>query len=168
MSVTIAKANYPGFTENAQISGKRIVSYLNYGEGATKDAPKWIRIGGITGNSLSLSAGTNDAQTKDNGYWGESVITSKSLTYSCDMVMKRNNVAQMAIDMFCYDDDITAEKGSLDIAVVDLDTLEYTRMNIIPSSWEQTAESENAVTYSLSASVTGKPQRLTGFVVPEQ
>lgn len=167
MSVEIVKDNYPAFTADAQVSGKRIVTYLNYGQGATKESPKWVLLGGVTSNNLSLSTSTTDSQTKDNGYWSESVITAKSMEYTADMVMKRDNVAQMAIDAFMKDDDITAEKIALDIAVVDLDTKDYTRMRVVPTSWEQTADSEDSVQYSLSATVTGKPESLKAFVLPE-
>lgn len=167
MSVTIAKENYPGFTQDATVSGKRIATFLNYGTGASATNPVWNELGGVTSNALNLSANVSTVQTKENGYWGKSGITSKSLEYTADMVLTRDNVAQMAIDEFMYNDEITAEKGALEIANVDLDTLEYTKMRIVPTAWGMTAASEDSVQYSLSATVTGQPERCTGFVLPE-
>lgn len=163
MSVTIAAENYPELSVQTGVSGKRFVTYLNYGQGATEAAPKWVKLGGVSSSSFSISANTSEAQTKDSGYWAEAVITSKTAEYSADMILKRDNVAQMAIEEFMMNDDVTAEKLALMIAVVDEDTKDYTKMWIVPTSWEQTADSEDFVQYSLSATVTGKPVKATGF-----
>lgn len=161
--ITIAAENYPGMNVASGVSGKRIVTYLNYGASATEEAPVWTLLGGVSSNTLSISANTSESQTKDKGYWSESVITSKSAEYSADMILKRDNVAQLAIEEFLLNDDITAAKQALMIAVVDLDTKEYTKMWIVPTSWEMTAGSEEFVQYSLSATVTGKPEKCSDF-----
>lgn len=164
MAIAITKENYPAMGVSAGVSGKRIVTYLNYGATATETAPKWTLLGGVTSNNLNISAEASSAQTKEGGsFWAESVITSKTAEYSAEMVLKRDNEAQKAIDEFMYNDEITAEKQALMIAVVDLDTKEYTQMWIVPNSWEMTADSEDFVQYSLSATVTGAPQKKTGF-----
>lgn len=163
MSINIVAENYPAMNISSGVSGKRIVTYLNYGTGATEEAPVWCLLGGVNSNNLNISANTSDSQTKDNGYWGESVITSKSAEYSADMVLKRDNTAQRAIEEFMINDEITAAKQALMIAVVDLDTKDYTKMWIVPTSWEMTADSEDFVQYALSATVTGKPVKSSNF-----
>lgn len=166
MAVTITKENYPGITAGAGVSGKRIVTYLNYGASATEASPVWELLGGVISNSLTITGNVTEAQTKDSGYWADNVLTSKSADYSAEMIMKRDNVAQLAIEEFLMDDEITAEKNALMIAVVDLDTNEYTKMWIIPTSWAKTADSADMVKYSLTAVVTGQPEKATGFVAP--
>lgn len=166
MSITIAKDNYPAFNLNAGISGKRIVAFINYGQSASKDSPKWNLIGGLTSISQSLSTSTSSANTRDNGYWSESIITNKQLEVSLDIVAKRGNETLAIVDSFCYDDDITSSKVALDLAIVDLDTKDYTRMQVVPSSWEMTADSEDFVQYSLSATCTGEPTKESNFVIP--
>lgn len=169
MSIEIAKANYPSFNADAGVSGKRIVAYVSYGSDgspATKEAPVWNLVGGVTSITQSLSTNTSDANTRDQKYWSESIVVSKQLTISMDLILKRGSVGQQVLDFFCYDDDTTAEKQALDLAIVDLDTKEYTRMQAVPSSWEMTADSEDFVQYSLSATCTGQPTKEKNFVIP--
>lgn len=168
MAVTIVKDNYPALavTGGNGVSGKRLVIYLNYGESATAEAPVWNLLGGVTSHTWSVSGNIQTAQTKDNGYWADGVLTSKSAELSADITMKRDNIAQEAIEAFMMDDDITAAKNALMIAIVDLDTLDYTQAWVIPSSWEITAGSEDMVTKNLSATCVGAPEKKTGFVVP--
>lgn len=168
MSITIAKDNYPALAVNGGngVSGKRMVIYLNYGESATAEAPVWNLLGGVTSHTFSVSGNIQTAQTKDNGYWADGTLTSKSAELSADIVMKRDNVAQEAIEAFMMDDDITAAKNALMIAIVDLDTLDYTQAWVIPSSWEITAGSEDMIQKNLSATCVGAPEKKTGFVVP--
>ncbi len=166
MSVTIAKAKYPEFAAETGISGKRLVMFVNYGTGATKDNPVWNLVGGLTSNSLALSAEATSTQTKDKGYWPISAITSKSYEVNAEVIMMRDNVAQEAIEAFMVDDEITAEKQLLHIALVDLDTLEYYDLKVAPTSWEITAESEDMITKAFTASGSGAPEKKTGFIVP--
>ena len=167
MSVVIAKEKYPEFAAGSGISGKRLVMFVNYGSGATAENPVWNLVGGLTSNNLSLSAETNSAQTKDNGYWPISSITSKSYEVSAEVIMLRDNVAQEAIEAFMVDDEITAAKQLLNIAIVDLDTLEYYNLKVAPTAWEITAESEDMITKSFTATGSGAPEKKSGFVVPD-
>ena len=166
MSVTIAKEKYPAFAAGTGVSGKRLVLFVNYGTGATEDNPVWNLVGGLTSNTLSLSAEATTNQTKDNGYWPISAITSKSYEVDAEVIMMRDNVAQEAIEAFMIDDEITAEKQLLHIALVDLDTTDYYELKVAPTSWEITAESEDMITKSFTASGSGAPEKKTGFVVP--
>lgn len=166
MSVVIAKEKYPAFAAGTGVSGKRLVLFVNYGEGATPENPVWQLVGGLTSNTLSLSAEATTNQTKDNGYWPISAITSKSFEVDAEVIMMRDNVAQEAIEAFMINDDITAEKQLLHIALVDLDTTDYYDLKVAPTSWEITAESEDMITKAFTASGSGAPTKKTGFIVP--
>lgn len=166
MAITIAKEKYPAYAAGAGVSGKRLVMFVNYGSGATAQNPVWTLLGGCTSNNLSLSAETSSQQTKDTGYWPITVITSKSYEVSADVIMMRDNEAQAAIETFLLDDDITSAKQLLNIAIVDLDTLEYYDLTVSPTGWEITAESEDMVTKSFSATGSGAPVKKTNFIVP--
>lgn len=163
MSVTITKDNYPSLANGTGISGKRVILYLNYGENATADSPKWKKLGGLQNHTLSISGNISSVQTKESGYWADGAMTSKSAELSAECIMKRDNEAQLAIEEFMYDDEITAAKGALQVAIVDLDSKDYVKCWIIPSSWETAAESEDLVSKSLSATVVGAPVKATGF-----
>ena len=166
MSVTISAEKYPAFSAGTGTSGKRLVMYVNYGTGATAQNPVWTLLGGCTSNSLSLSAEANSQQTKDTGYWPVTAITGKSFEVNAEVIMLRDNEAQEAIEHFLLDDDITAAKNLLNIAIVDLDTKEYYDLKVAPSSWEITAESEDLITKSLTATGSGAPEKKSGFIVP--
>ena len=166
MSVTIAKAKYPEFSALAGISGKRLVMFVNYGTDATYENPVWELVGGLTSNTLSISAETSSNQTKETGYWQDSAITGKSYEVSAEVIMLRDNVAQEAIEAFLMDDEITNEKRLLNVAIVDLDTKDYYNLTVAPTAWEITAESEDMVTKSFTATGSGAPVKGSSFVVP--
>lgn len=168
MGVTIAKANFPELETSSGTSGKRQVLYLNYGTGATAENKVWSKVGGVKNHNFNISAEVTTAQTKDKGYWGDGAITSKSAELSAEVIAKKDNEAQAAIEHFIYDDETTAEKNALNFAIVDLDTLDYTECWCCPTSWETTADSEDLIQKSLSAQVIGKPEKKAGFVLPEE
>lgn len=167
MSVTISAAKYPEYSAGTGVSGKRLVMFLNYGSGATAQNPVWTLVGGLTSNSLSFSAEANSQQTKDSGLWPSSAITGKSYEVSAEVILLRDNEAQAAIETFMIDDSITNAKKLLNVAIVDLDTLEYYDLTVAPTAWEITAESEDMITKSFSATGSGAPTKKTGFVVPD-
>jgi cytidylate kinase len=98
--------------------------------------------------------------------WPNAVITGKSYEVSAEVIMLRDNEAQEAIEQFLIDDDISNAKKLLNIAVVDLDSKEYYDLTVAPTAWEITAESEDMITKSLTATGSGAPEKKTGFVVP--
>lgn len=163
MAITITKDNYPALANGTGISGKRVVLYLNYGATATAEAPKWELVGGLKSHTLSISAEVNTQQTKESGYWAKGAMISKSAELSCEVVMERDDTAQAAIEAFMLDDDITAAKNALMFAIVDLDTKDYVQLWAIPSSWEISADGEDMVMKSLSATVVGNPEKKTAF-----
>ena len=163
MAVVISADKYPAYTAGTGISGKRLVMYVNYGTGATSSAPVWTLVGGLTSNSLSFSAEASSQQTKDSGYWPNSAITSKSYEVSAEVIMLRDNEAQEAIEAFMVDDSITTAKKLLNIAIVDLDTYDYYDLVVAPTAWEITAESEDMVTKSFTATGSGAPEKKTSF-----
>ena len=133
---------------------------------ATAQAPVWTQIGGLTDNSLSFSAEASAQQTKDSGMWPNAAITSKSYEVNAEVIMLRDNEAQEAIEQFMVDDDISNAKKLLNIAIVDLDSKEYYDLTVAPTAWEITAESEDMITKSFTATGSGAPEKKTGFVVP--
>ncbi len=167
MSTTIVKENYPELTVDAGKSGKRIAAYLNYGASASYESPKWILFGGVTSSALSVSVEVSTTQTKDTGMWAEGAISAKSAELSLEYLYKPGNVAQEALKSFVYDDEISNAKHALDVAVVDLDTKEYTRVWLIPNSLQSSAAAEDMVKDSMAATVVGVPNRASGFVEPE-
>lgn len=166
MGATIAKANFPELEVASGTSGKRQVLFLNYGPGATAENKVWTKVGGVKNHNFNISAEVKTEQTKDEGYWPDGGITSKSAELSAEVVVKKNNEAQAAIEHFVMDDDTTAEKNALNFAIVDLDTLDYTECWCCPTSWETTADSEDLLKKSLSAQVIGKPEQKHNFIVP--
>lgn len=163
MAVTISAAKYPEYSAGTGISGKRLVMYLNYGTGATAVAPVWTLIGGLTSNSLSFSAEASSQQTKDSGMWPNAAITGKSYEVSAEVIMLRDNEAQEAIEQFIIDDSISNAKKLLNIAIVDLDSHEYYDLTVAPTAWEITAESEDMITKSFTATGSGAPEKKTSF-----
>lgn len=167
MAVTIDAAKYPEYSAGTGISGKRLAMYLNYGAGASAANPVWTLLGGLTNNSLSFAAEASSQQTKDSGMWPNAAITSKSFEVSAEVIMLRDNEAQEAIEQFLINDGISNAKKLLNIAVVDLDTLVWYDLKVAPTAWEITAESEDMITKSLTATGSGAPEKKTGFVVPD-
>lgn len=165
MATTISAEKYPVFDNGTGISGKRIALYLNYGASATAAAPVWTPIGGVSSHTLTVNGEVATASTKNMGYWSSGSLVSKSAELSADVLMLRNNDGQDAIEEFMLDDTITSAKKALQIAVVDLDTKEGLKLTVIPSSWEITASSDDMVQKSLSATVVGAPEKITGFTV---
>lgn len=166
MATTIAKENYPELSAvDAGKSGKRIAAYLNYGASATYQNPKWTLFGGVTSSELSISVEVNTTQTKDSGMWAEGAISGKSAELALEYLYKPGNIAQEAVKSFVYDDDISNSKRALDVAIVDLDTKEYTRVWLIPNSLQSSAAAEDMVQDSISATVVGVPVRASNFAV---
>lgn len=74
-----------------KIAGKNVLVYINYGEGATYDAPKWCLIGGQTTADLDMTADSIDASTKDSGGWGETLAGMKSTELDLEGVAAVND-----------------------------------------------------------------------------
>ncbi|MBQ8918791.1 MAG: hypothetical protein IJ056_01610 [Acidaminococcaceae bacterium] len=169
MATIITKANYPEAPSGSVgVSGKHEVLFVNYGQGATAASPKWEKVGGITNNSFNISLEVNTVQTKDTEYWAEGGIVSKSGEVSADMICKKDDVGQMAVENFVEDDETTKEKKALQFALVRTDTLKYKKFWAVPTSFETTADSEDLIQKSFSAQLLGAPENLTGFVMPGQ
>lgn len=166
MSTTIAKANYPEAPGSVGISGKEEVIFVNYGTGATASNPVWNKVGGILEHSLNISLEVKTVQTKDSGYWTEGGITGKSGELSASILAKEDDIGQEVVDNFVHDDETTKEKKVLQFAIVNISTLKYKKFWAAPTSWETTASSEDLLQKSLSATVLGEVENLTGFVLP--
>lgn len=165
MAVTISEDKYPAFTSDTGVSGKRKVIYLNYGTAATEAKPVWSLLGGITSQTVNWGASVSTQNTKDTGYWASGAVTGKTCELTCDVMFKRDNEAQAAIENFLLDDATTADKGALMFAFVDLDTKDYTVVKMIPTKWTEKAEAKDVITKSLTATGVGAPKVSTGFTV---
>ena len=165
MAVTISADKYPAFNSDTGVSGKRRVIYINYGTGATEAKPVWSLLGGITSQTVNWGTSVSTQNTKDTGYWPSGAVTGKTCELTCDVMFKRDNEAQAAIENFLLDDDVTSEKGALMFAFVDLDTKDYTVMKMIPTKWTEKAEAKDVITKSLTAIGVGKPEVKSGFTV---
>lgn len=163
MAVTISADNYPAFAGASGVSGKLQMLYLNYGTSATEAAPVWVKIGGLSSTTLSMSADVKTVQTKDTGYWANGGITGKSAELDATVIVKRGDVGQAAIEEFMVNDDITKAKNLLMFALVDEDTNEYYVVKGVPTSWETTAASDDLIQKSLKLTVIGAPVKETNF-----
>ncbi len=54
-----------------KLEGKYVLCYLNYGENASEEAPKWTLVGGQKSGDLDMSADSIDASDKTSDGWGE-------------------------------------------------------------------------------------------------
>ena len=167
MTTTITKANYPEAPSGSVgVSGKHEVLFVNYGTNASAASPAWEKVGGITNNSFNISLEVTTVQTKDTEYWAEGAIVSKSGEVSAEMICKKDDVGQMAVENFVDDDATTKEKKALQFALVRTDTLTYKKFWAAPTSFETTADAEDLIQKSFSATLLGAPENLTGFVLP--
>ena len=70
---------------------KACCCFLNYGEGATVENPKWGLVGGQRNSPLSMSGDEIDGSDKASGGWGESLQGTKSWSIEQEGVYKVNN-----------------------------------------------------------------------------
>lgn len=166
MGTTIVKENYPEAPGSIGLSGKEEVVFVNYGTGATPQNPVWSLVGGVVENSLNINLEVKTVNTKDTKYWANGGIVGKSGELSASIVYEEEDVGQEVIDNFIMDDETTEEKKALQFAIVNLKTLKYKKFWAAPTSWENQANSEDLIQKSLSATVLGKVEKLSGFVVP--
>ena len=94
MNEMIKAANFPMQPNKSQtLAGKSLLLFLNYGEGATVENPKWGLVGGQRNSPLSMSGDEIDGSDKASGGWGESLQGTKSWSIEQEGVYKVNNVA---------------------------------------------------------------------------
>lgn len=108
-----------------KLTGKEVLLYLNYGEGATHAAPVWTLIGGQTTADLSMTADSIDAGNKASGGWGETYAGIKSTELSLEGVICKSDegyaalkdafIKSEAVDICRYAADGTADRNWYDI-----------------------------------------------------
>ena len=92
MNEIIKAANFPMQPNKSQtLAGKSLLLFLNYGEGATVENPKWGLVGGQRNSPLSMSGDEIDGSDKASGGWGESLQGTKSWSIEQEGVYKVNN-----------------------------------------------------------------------------
>ncbi|WP_418695809.1 phage tail tube protein [Acidaminococcus intestini] len=96
-----------------KLEGKYVLVYLNYGEGATEESPKWALVGGQKSGNLDMSADSIDASDKTSGGWGEKYPGIKSTELSIEgnilggdeayQALKEAFIAGEPVDICRYD-----------------------------------------------------------------
>lgn len=71
-----------------KILGKNVLTFLNYGEGATPENLVWSLIGGQRNASLSNSADEIDLSDKNSGGYGETGQGTKTTELSLELLCK--------------------------------------------------------------------------------
>lgn len=80
-----------------KLQGKEVLAYINYGEGATYESPKWTLIGGQTKADFSMSADSIDASNKSSGGWGETYAGVRTTELSLEIVIPKQDVGYAAL-----------------------------------------------------------------------
>jgi TP901-1 family phage major tail protein len=70
-----------------KLLGKNVLLFLNYGEDASHEDPKWALIGGQRNAGLSMSADEIDLSDKTSGGWGETDQGIKSTEISLEALL---------------------------------------------------------------------------------
>ena len=96
-----------------KLEGKYVLVYLNYGEGATEESPKWALVGGQKSGNLDMSADSIDASDKTSGGLGEKYPGIKSTELSIEgnilggdeayQALKEAFIAGEPVDICRYD-----------------------------------------------------------------
>jgi len=90
-----------------KLRGKNVLLYINFGEGATEDAPVWALIGGQQTANFSMSADDIDASNKASGGWGEKYAGIKSTELSLEGIICNGDEGYAALkDAFIKDESV--------------------------------------------------------------
>lgn len=92
---------------HTKLEGKYVMVYLNFGENATEDSPKWSLIGGQKTANLDRSADSIDASDKTSDGWGEKYQGIKSSELSVEgNIVGEDDAYQALMDAFMAGDAI--------------------------------------------------------------
>lgn len=104
-----------------KLVGKNVLVYIDFGETATEEAPKWTLIGGQRSGSLSMTADDIDASNKTSGGWGETYPGTKSTELSINGIINTKDegfaalkdafIKGEAVDICRYASDGTADRN---------------------------------------------------------
>ena len=83
--------------EDTKLLGKNVLVFLNYGETASEDAPKWALLGGQRSASWSATADEVDLTDKTSGGYGDSDQGTKSTELSVELIVKKGDEAVKAL-----------------------------------------------------------------------
>ena len=76
-----------------KLLGKNVLVFLNYGEGATEDLPKWALLGGQRSADYSANAEEIDTTDKTSGGYGDAEAGVKSTELTIEMIVKPADTA---------------------------------------------------------------------------
>ena len=117
----MAKERAKRLAVDRKLMGKEVLLYLNFGEGATEEAPVWTLIGGQTTADLDMSADDIDASDKNSNGWGETEAGLKTTELSLEGIICNNDegyaalkdafIKGEAVDICRYAADGTADRN---------------------------------------------------------
>lgn len=86
---------------DSKLLGKNVLVFMNYGEGATAEAPVWGLLGGQRSASFTASADEVDLTDKTSGGYGEAEQGIKSTEMELELIVKPGDeVVQQLYDAF--------------------------------------------------------------------
>ena len=92
MALEINKAHFPEMPNPSKtMAGNSLLLFINYGEGATIESPKWKLLGGQRNSPLNMTSDEIDSSDKDTDGWGETLQGPKSWDISQENVYKVND-----------------------------------------------------------------------------
>lgn len=92
MAVEINKSNFPEMPNPSKtMAGNALLLFINYGENATTENPKWKLLGGQRNSPLSMTADEIDSSDKASDGWGETLQGPKSWSIDQESVYKVND-----------------------------------------------------------------------------
>lgn len=140
-----------------RLQGKNCIVYLNYGEAATEEAPKWTAIGGQTKGDLEMSADEIDGSNKDSGGWGETYAGTKTTELSVEGYITKGDEAYDALK------DAFVKGAAVDICRFFADAGEADRnwYNITKLSDE--TPHDDMASFTLTLGGVGAPKFYTGL-----
>jgi TP901-1 family phage major tail protein len=82
-------AQRPKFKNTSEkLLGKNVLVFLNYGESATEETPKWALIGGQRSADYSASAEEIDLTDKTSGGYGDTEAGVKTTELTVELIVK--------------------------------------------------------------------------------
>lgn len=142
--------NYPSYSSHSSaIPGKLFLLYVNYGEGATETSPKWVLLGGLRDNPITIESDSIDASNKSSGGWGESLSGVNSWSSSCELVIKQDDTGYDVLESWKFNQDFQSAKPALNFMFYNVQTKTAYRSWGIINSLEIAASYDDVMTASI-------------------
>lgn len=146
--------NYPSYdSRSSAIPGKLFLLYVNYGEGATESSPKWVLLGGLRDNPITVESDAIDASNKSSDGWGESLAGVNSWSSSCELVIKQGDTGYDVLETWKFNQEYQASKPALNFLFYNVQTKTAYKSWGIINSLEIAASYDDVMTASID--ITG-------------